>query len=316
VRAYAAVLYNDGDVVSLQTKVEQAHPPVEYLQRVYQALANYYQLAVGSGEGASYDLDLQDFSERFKLNQVDVYNSLRKLEEEGLLQFSESFFSPAHLHFLVDQVKLYEFQIANARFDVLVKALLRLYGGELFSGYVSISESLIARALQAPIQDVVAGLNHLQQLGVLHYEGVRDKPQLTFTTPRQDASRLSVDRQRLEARKQQHLAQMKAMVEFATSMHRCRMQLIQEYFGEETDKMCGLCDVCVENRKHSEHADVDNLRQEIMTVLNLKPLSVEELEEHIAPTDRELFVDLVRDMVDEGTLEYDAAWKLLPKQKT
>jgi ATP-dependent DNA helicase RecQ len=315
-RAYAAVLYNDADIVSLQTKVEQAHPPVEVLQRIYQALANYYQLAVGSGEGASYDFDLHEFSDRFQLHPVEVYNSLRKLEEEGLLQFTESFFSPAHLHIMVEQVKLYEFQIANARFDPLIKMLMRLYGGELFSGYVRISESYIAKALQAPVQDVMATLKHLQQLGVLHYEGQKDKPQVTFVLPRQDASRLPLDHRRLEARKQQHLAQMKAMVDFVTSTHRCRMQLVQEYFGEDTDQVCGLCDVCVENRKQESRGGVDNLRQEIMTVLNMKPLSVEELEERIAPDDRELFVDVVRDMVDEGALKYDAVWNLVPKQKS
>jgi ATP-dependent DNA helicase RecQ len=315
-RAYAAVLYNDADIVSLQTKVEQAHPSVEYLQRVYQALANYYQLAVGSAEGASYDFDLHDFTDRFQLQAVDVYNALRKLEEEGLLQFSESFFSPAHLHFTVDQVKLYEFQIANAKFDPLIKMLMRLYGGELFSGYVRISEPYIAKAMIASAQEVTAALKHLQQLGVLHYEGQKDKPQVTFVIPRQDASRLPVDHRRLEARKQQHLGQMKAMVDFVTTSHRCRMQLIQEYFGEDTDQQCGLCDVCVEARKQEGRADFENLRREIITVLNMQPLSVEELEDRIAPDDRELFVDVVRDMVDEGALEYDAVWKLLPKQKT
>jgi len=213
-------------------------------------------------------------------------------------------------------MKLYEFQIANAKFDALIKALLRLYGGELFSGYVRISESFIAKALQAPTQDIVAGLKHLQQLGIVHYEGLKDKPQLTFTLPRQDAGRLPLDHRRLEARKQQHLAQMRAMTGFVTSTHRCRMQLIQEYFGEDTERECGLCDVCIENRKQADQTDVRNLRHEIITVLSFKPLSVEELEDQIAPTDRELFVDVVRDMVDEGALEYDTVWKLLPKQKT
>lgn len=314
-RAYAALLYNDADIVSLHTKVEQAHPSLEYLQKVYQALANYYQLAVGSGEGVSYDFDLHQFSDRFQFQAVEVYNALRKLEEEGLVQFNESFFNPAHLHFLVDQVKLYEFQIANARFDPLIKMLLRLYGGEAFSDYVRISESSLAKGLQIRVQDVVAALEHLQQLGVLHYEGLKDKPQVTFIMPRQDAARLPLDHRRLEARKQLHLSQMKAMVSFATTTHRCRMQLIQEYFGEDTDRSCGLCDVCMENRKQENRDGAENLRQEIITVLTLQPLSVEELEARIAPDDRELFVDLVRDMVDDGALEYDAVWKLLPKQK-
>ena len=52
-------------------------------------------------------------------------------------------------------------------------------------------------------------------------------------------------------------------------------------------------------------AIVDDLafRQNIMA-------TEEEVEEIIAPRDHELFVDVIRDMVDEGELEYDTGWKL------
>ena len=39
-------------------------------------------------------------------------------------------------------------------------------------------------------------------------------------------------------------------------------------------------------------------------------MSVEQLEKQIDPGDRELFVDVVRELVDEGMLEYDNAWRL------
>ena len=53
-RAYAAMIYQDADILNLQLKVEQAHPSPQVLKKIYQAIANYYQLAVGSGEGESY----------------------------------------------------------------------------------------------------------------------------------------------------------------------------------------------------------------------------------------------------------------------
>ena len=48
-RAYAVMIYQDADVSNLRLKTEQAHPSPEVLKKVYQALANFYQLAVGSG---------------------------------------------------------------------------------------------------------------------------------------------------------------------------------------------------------------------------------------------------------------------------
>lgn len=314
-RSYAVILYQDADILNIQTKTEQSQPSVEYLSKVYQCLANYYQLALGSGEGESYDFDVYDFVERFQLNSVEVYNALKKLEEEGLIQFNESYYSPSALHFQVDHTALYEFQVANEKFDDFLKMLLRLYGGELFSGFVKISESYLSKALKVSRQEIEALLLHLHKLNVIYYAPLKDKPQITFLIPRQDADRLPVDRQRLQARKKLILDKMKAMVGYVENTFRCRMQLVQDYFDETTFKTCGICDVCIDKRKKENGQAYALLRKEIVNVIKKKSFSIEELERFMAPKDRELFVDVVRDLVDEGLLEYDNSWKLRLSEK-
>ena len=315
-RCYGVVLFQEADVSNLELKVEQSQPSPQFLKTVYQALCNYYQLALGSSAGESYDLDLNDFIDRFHLHPNEVYIALKKLEEEGLIQFNESFYSPSTVHLLMDKAKLYEFQIAHARFDPIVKMLLRLYGGELISGFPKVSESSIAKGLKIPTDEVVNTLKHLHELQVVTYQPAKEKPQVTFMTPRQDAERLPLNLQRLEARKKLILDKMKAMVSFVTLTHRCRMQLIQDYFNEVSYNKCGICDVCIEERKKDNRNAFDDLRDEVTSILKKKSLTVEQVEELIAPKDHELFVDVVREMVDEGVLAYDSVWKLsLIKQK-
>ena len=309
-RSFAAILYQEADVQNLQVKTEQSQPGVEYLSIVYQALANYYQLALGSAAGESFDFDVHDFVERFRFHPLELYNGLRKLEEEGLIQFNESYFSPSVLHLQLDHQKLYEFQVANARFDPVIKMILRVYGGEIFSGYVKIAESSLAQALKISKDEVVALLLHLNQLSVLSYVPVKDKPQITFILPRQDADKLPVDRKRLEARKKLILSKVKAVVDFAESNVRCRMQLVQDYFNEITYQECGICDVCIEKRKKANGKEFDTMRNEILMVMKIRSMTLEDLEQQLMPSNRELFVDVVRDMVDDGTLEYDSIWKL------
>lgn len=316
IRSFAAILYQDADVVNLQFKTGQAHPSPEALKKVYQALANYYQLAIGSSGGESFDFDLLDFAERFKYHQAEVYTALKKLEEEGFIQFNESFYNPSHIFFPVDKTKLYEFQIANARFDPVIKMLLRLYGGELFSEFVRISEAYLAKGLKISEKEMIATLKHLNELKIIIYQPLKNKPQVTFVLPRQDADRLPLNIPRLEARKKLIVDKMNAMVAFATSTHRCRMQIIQEYFGEDTFAVCGMCDVCIEQRKTDNRSAYDQLREEIVTIIKNTSMTIEQLEEHIAPTDHELFADLVRELVDEGLLQYDDGWRLqLSEQK-
>ncbi len=309
-RSFAALLYQPADGKNLLTKTEQSQPSVEFLSTVYQALCNYYQLAMGSAAGESFDFDAISFAERFRFNAIELYNALKKLEEEGLIQFNESFYSPSRLHFELDHQKLYEFQVASAQFDPLIKMLLRLYGGEMFSNYMKISEPYIAKALKMNTHEVVAMLRHLDELKAVSYMPVKDKPQITFIIPRQDAAKLPVNRERIEARKKLIIGKAQAVVSFVENTFRCRMQFVQEYFNEQTDTECGICDICIEKRKKSNLKDYDTLVSEVLNVLTLKQYSVEELEQHIAPKDKELFVDVVRDLVDEGTLVYDSVWKL------
>jgi ATP-dependent DNA helicase RecQ len=314
-RAYAAVIFNDGDITSLRQKTLAAHPTPEHLKMIYQCLANYFQLAEGSGESQSFDFDLHDFSERFNLQASDVYNGLKKLEEEGFIHFNESFFNPSHVFLVMDKSRLYQFQIANAKFDPVIKMLLRLYGGELYSGPVVISEHYLAKALHLTYQATIDILQHLNSLGVLLYEGVKDQPQVTFIQPRFDASKLPLNVTRLEERKSLTLGKMEAICGFVLSTNQCRMMLIQQYFGEKTIETCGICDVCIASRKRENSSALEGMRIEVLSIIKKQSLTLEELEQVVAPSDPEILVDAVRDLVDEGLLQYDEFWKLVDAEQ-
>ena len=88
------------------------------------------------------------------------------------------------------------------------------------------------------------------------------------------------------------------------------MQVIQDYFDEVTFNTCGICDICIERRKKDNIRAFEDLRDEVITMLKSGEQTIEQVEEKIAPRDHELFVDVIREMVDEGMLEYDKSWKL------
>jgi len=86
--------------------------------------------------------------------------------------------------------------------------------------------------------------------------------------------------------------------------------MIQDYFGEVSGQDCGVCDVCIDKRKKDNFSAFEEIRKEVVTIVSKKLITVEGLEELIAPRDHELFVDVVREMVDDGKLLYDDSWKL------
>jgi len=309
-RSFAVLIFHDADVLALDHKIQQSQPGLEYLKKIYQALANYYQLAMGSSEGESFDFELEEFCKRFNLKSSAVYPALKKLEEAGLIQLSESFYRPSRLHFSIDKKKLYDFQVANEKYDPLIKALLRLYGGELFTEFIGISENQIGKALKLSAKRITDDLLKLSKLQLLNYELTSDKPQVSYILPRQDVDHLPIDISRLEGRRKLILEKKDAMIAYVTQSHRCRMEVIQEYFDEVALIPCGICDVCIEKRKKENQTVLRDYREQIIYLLKQKPVSAEDLEAAVSPHDQELFVDVLREMVDNGDVAYDEFWVL------
>ncbi|MGB3616575.1 MAG: RecQ family ATP-dependent DNA helicase, partial [Catalinimonas sp.] len=175
-KAYAVALYDGQDLHELDRRAGQAYPAPEVLRRVYQALANYCKVAVGSSELASYELDLGAFQKAYQLPPVETYHALKRLEQEGLLQFNESFHQPSRLWLQVDNKSLYEFQVAHRHLDTVIKLLLRAYGGELFGQFVNVDERQIAHHLRTEVPTVQKLLAGLQAQGVAVYEPRSDRP--------------------------------------------------------------------------------------------------------------------------------------------
>jgi len=310
-KAYAVIIYNKLDIEKVKERLKQEHPPVEYLKQVYQALANYYKLAVGSGEGQSFDFDVHEFSESFNLNHLQVFYALKKLEEEELVQLNESFHSPSRLHINVDNSELYKFQIANAKYDVFIKALLRLYGGELFNSFVIISETQIAKLLSISVDQVIKALQHLNGIDILLYDPKKDKPQLVFIQPRKSVDNLGLNTKRLKQREETAKTKLDAAINYVRHDSRCRTQLLLEYFGEVSYEKCGVCDICVAEKRRNNIKHEHKYHHQVHHLLESGALTIDDIVEQINPTDKETFLEVIREMVDAGELQYDEHWKLM-----
>ena len=228
-KSFAVILCDRNDVNDLEKRVRLQHPSIDMLKRAYQCLANFYQLAIGSGQGNSFDIDIQSFSEQYDFNHLEAYYSLKKLEEEGLIQFNESFHNPSQLHIEIDHQELYKFQVANASLDNGIKALLRIYGGELYNNFVRVSENQVAQFLQTSQNEVATFLQKLHDLGVVHYIPRKDSPQLIFTEPRHAAESLPLDIKRLKQRAEVTQSKSEAIINYVEDKHICRTKLLLEY---------------------------------------------------------------------------------------
>lgn len=325
-KAYGVILYNQADVEDLKGKTKQAFPTIEVIKNVYQRLANYYKMAVGSGEMSSFDFDLEDFVRSFpktdnsSFDYLTIYYALKELENQGFILLNEAVNKPSQIVFLVDNTQLYEFQIANASLDFFIKLLLRMYGGELFSNYTKISEKMIAKKINTDEQTVVNHLLFLRKSNIIDYSPRKEKPQLIFLKPRYNAPDLPFDGKSYQARQAREEAKINAMLHYVRHEKRCRTQLLLEYFDEISDQTCGVCDICLKNKKANQpHATNESARdypQEILEALKYTSMNVNDLVEVISPFDVRAFLTQVQKMVGSGELLYNDKGDLeIPKKK-
>jgi ATP-dependent DNA helicase RecQ len=312
-KAYAVALTQKSDAEDLQRNIERKYPPLETLKRVYQCLANQFRLAVGSESFSSFDFDFEQFITNFGLSANETHNALKKLEDEGLIQLSDAFYSPSKLYFTVNNNELYSFQLKNANYDKFTKLILRMYGGEIFTNYTTISESAIGRNMYAEQHEVEKMLRYLHEVGIAIYQPQKNTPQLTFTMPRQDVEYLPINHAANEQRKKLDLSRAESVIVYVGERRRCRMQLLQEYFDEFTNKTCGVCDNCL-NRKKIGLSDelVADYRRKIFELI---PANINELADYQYFKNKNALTEILRTMLENGEVWYSEMGVIARKGK-
>ena len=304
------MLYTTGDLENLRFRTEQLHQPVAMLRRVYQAVANYTAVPLGGGEFSSYDFDLSAFTTTFSLPPQETHYALKQLQLEGFIQLSENYYSPSKLTLTMDNRQLYEFQVLNPRFDSFLKLILRMYGGEVFTEFITISETALARAFKIVQSEVVTLLEQLHQRTVIIYEKQKDKPQLTYLTPRHDASSLPVNVAELNRRKDLAMRKVEAATLYTEHPAQCRTRLLQAYFGEKPGDRCGICDNCLKKKKAAEGPNVTSpeVREQVrdyVALANGPGVSPKQLSYHFAQTDADALAQTVKQMLAEEEIKYN-----------
>ncbi|MBK9673140.1 MAG: ATP-dependent DNA helicase RecQ [Bacteroidetes bacterium] len=143
-KSYGIVLFQSVDSNESMHRLKQGFPTVSEIKSVYQALCNYYKLAIGSGLEITFDFDSADFCNTFNLKANHVFNCLKFLEKEEYLSLSDSSKTNAKLKILLNKQALFDFQVANKDLDILIKTILRSYSGA-FDEFILISETELAK---------------------------------------------------------------------------------------------------------------------------------------------------------------------------
>lgn len=292
-RSYAVLLYNTSDKHKLNKRIEDNFPEKDYIKDVYQHLAYYFEIGLGSGSGHTFTFDIGKFCAIYHYFPIPVNSALLILSRAGYIEYDTDPDSNARVMFLLDRNELYKLNQVSPLQEKVITSLLRTYGG-LFTDYVYIDEALLAQQAGITREQLYLILKGLTQRRILHYIPQRKMPFITYAKDREAIENMVIPKAVYEERKEQFSKRIKSVIHYAENNEVCRSKQLLRYFGDVQAKDCLRCDVCLEQGlQRNSTITTNEIKQTILHGLEDKE------RHHITELDKLAFPEKLLDQVLE-----------------
>ena len=297
-RSYAVLLLSPNDTDQIRRRFEAEFPPIDDIKHIYERIANYLQVAIGDGEGMSFVFNIFDFCHREKLSINQVENAVKLLEQNNYLMLIGENESPAKMMFECSRDALYRVHAGGNDMDIMLRTILRMYDG-LFSTFRSIDEQNIASHAGLSAERVHELMKILWRMHIIRYIPSNHSPMIHLLSERLPTKDIYIAPETYKHRYELIYERFTRMVEYANSTDSCRSVIIENYFGDNCAKECGVCDWCLSKRRRAKSDySIDN---QIIDILKCKPMDVKELVAQIGGQPEDV-VATIEKMVRSATI--------------
>lgn len=290
------VFYNNTEFTEMEEQIQKQFPPVETIKSTYQLICNFLKVAIGAGKGEAYPFDIRKFADTYKLNYLDIYNSIKFLELNNYFSFSDSVYHPTKVKLIVNNSTLYGFQLQNETMVKITTYLTRSFPG-IFDEYMDIQEGILLKRLGISADELERQLKFLEQHGIIDISWKTDLPLVFFTEERLPNDNLRIDDHLYRIRKEVVHKRWEKMKGYLTETSICRSQYLIGYFGQKTEP-CGKCDVCLNTKKTFDSASA---RTAILK-LSENGIPVEDIYINFEIQDRDKIIQLIQQLMREEVL--------------
>jgi ATP-dependent DNA helicase RecQ len=247
----AIVLYNESDKQRLTNQFIKTIPSFEAVQMVYNAIMKNFKVAYGEGENKVFDFNFHEFCLRYKLQTILTYNTLNLLDRLSVISLDKSFQKKTKLKFLVSSEKLIRFIDQHTQYALLVRTLLRTYGG-VFEQELAINTQLLKKKTGFNDSEVYSQLEALEKHGLLSAEFIKQDLSITLIPPREDKYTLNPLRKYIVQYQENKLKKAQTVLDYIEENTKCLQSFILDYFGEKDFKACGSCSNCIKNKANAK----------------------------------------------------------------
>lgn len=278
--AAAVLLYNEYDKIYVKQQFVESLPTTSDLKTIYRTLSNYFQIPYGEGEFTKHNFGFSEFCKTYNLNTLLAYNALNSLDRLGIIQLSQEFGRKSIVQFLISSEKVLQYFEKDITTSVIGKTILRIYGG-IFEMPTAINLDLIVNKTGQPIETVISILKKMERDQVVEMTLQITDATLTFLVPREDDKTINVISREVEALNRKKKAQVNSVLNYIANTKTCRSVQLVMYFGETTASKCGICSVCKTQTKKLSKTEMQQLAEQILTLLEEAELTSREISERL-----------------------------------
>ncbi len=300
--AYSVVLVENYDTDNLLKQFEDKTPTVEEIKQCYLALCNYFQIAVNSGEGTSFEFDINIVCNNYNIKPIVMFNTIKCLEKEGYFSYIDTGFEPPKVLMVMQKTDIYNFELKHPKHEPLIKVLLRSYGG-IFENYALIKEKDLAYRAKISEDELLKQLNYLNQQGVINYIPQTTLPKINFLQNRLNLKQSNIQLAYYPVLKEKTLHRIQSVIRYVNENAICRSRQLLHYFNETNYQDCHYCDVCLSNKTNEfETSDIIN---EILEVIKNNSISLTELVKVLGNHNSKTVTQVINQLLDEDVLKID-----------
>jgi ATP-dependent DNA helicase RecQ len=275
--SFPVLLYSQSDLDRLKKQIDQSHPGLDVLHKVYSAICDSLDLALGTIHETARVVDPVSISKRSGVPLKVMMHVIRALDRYGVIALTDDY-PPAVgilFHTELDQI-CNPTQGRNHAKDAFGDKLGRLYSSDALVDMHFIDMDVVCDRMSLSRNAIIKGLEVFRLDGLLAYE-IRDgKPLIELLEPRQ--GKVPVSRETVEQYRRHLMVKVDFMEGYALT-NQCRSAYLRRYFGEtEVPSTCGNCDICLATISAEEKHDLGEDAKTVLKLLQGGSMSVTDLQ--------------------------------------
>lgn len=303
-KSFATVLISQANIERFKAQFYEAVIDKAFLLNVYKKFVNYNQIAYGEGFEESFDFNLKNFCDKFKLPVSKSYQAFQFLDRQGIFTLSQNFSYKTYIHFIVSNDEILDYMSQNVFEEKLFIFIIHNYRGTNETD-TNIDLKFISKKINLPEFKMIEIINSWQNKGLCTFSNLDNDTSIILNEIREDEITINRCVKHLKQQNTIKEKQFNEMIFYIENTDICKSKIILNYFDELNVEDCGVCSICTIKRKDNEFkTSKKEFKNQIMSILLQSEIDSQELQTQLNLPSH-LVIELLEELVEEQKITYN-----------